>query len=65
MTYDRKIPTQPEIEALSRELTEEVKYWPDDIGSLLERSAIMIARLELAYLSALATNSSAGLATKA
>ncbi len=52
MTYDRSIPTQAEIEALSRELAEEVKYWPDDIGSLLERAALMIARLELAYLGA-------------
>ncbi len=68
MTYDRTIPTQAEIEALSRELAEEAEWrrgWPDDSGDLLHRAALMIARLELAYLSGLATSSSAGLATKA
>ncbi len=58
MTYDRSIPTQAEIDLISRLLMETGR-------PLCEQAALMIARLELAYLSALATNSSAGLATKA
>ncbi len=53
MTYDRSIPTQAEIEALSRELMELHDYWSLDI---LHRAALMIARLELAYLSASASD---------
>ncbi len=63
MTYDRSIPTQAEIEAIICELCD----WERGVRQpdLRARAAHMIARLELAYLSALATSSSAGLATKA
>lgn len=59
-------PSQAEIEALSRELTEcQLVGWEDklnDLHDLHARAALLIARLERAYLSAL--NSSAGLDTK-
>jgi hypothetical protein len=54
-------PTHAEIHAISAWLLQRAEATDDDLYWL---AAHMIARLELAYLSASSLNSSAGLATK-
>jgi hypothetical protein len=54
--HDTQPPTQAEVEAIHRELTETSDWRLDDRynGDLYQRAAIMIARLERAWLEAMA-----------